>query len=176
VIQEPVIRLKTATTEIHGKKLVIKITVTNPSARVLHAYGSIRRLFYNNLTKKLTLYLHDQHLTEHEEKLYSPHLRQPRFVPLEANADTVIKLTMDPVLNRMRSANERGGGPIFEELRVAEATDIDVEIAHQDTPFYYNPSKGNAKQLKDWGAAVSKASFRIPSPLSLPQGGGASAL
>jgi hypothetical protein len=36
-----------------------------------------------------------------------------------------------------------GNGPLFEELNVSEATEIHVEIAHHDTPFYYNPNRTN---------------------------------
>ncbi len=51
----------------------------------------------------------------------------------------------------MRSAAERGTGPVFEELHISEAKEIEIEIAHQDTPFYYNPKMDNAEQLKAWG-------------------------
>jgi hypothetical protein len=61
----------------------------------------------------------------------------------------------------MLSAAERGTGPAFEELRISEAKEIEIEIAHQDTPFYYNPKIDNAKQLKDWGKMVASARFRI---------------
>ncbi len=155
-------QIKSAKSEKDEEWFVVSITVENPMDRTLYAYGSVRRLFYDNNTRKLTLYLHDQHLTADEEKLVSPHLKQPRFVPLEADAETDIKLTIPPVYIRARTAAERGGsGPMSEELRVAEATEIEVEIACQDTPFYYNPKVENARQFKEWGNVISKADFKV---------------
>lgn len=141
---------------------VVSIKVENPMDRTLYAYGSVRRLFYDNSTRKLTLYLHDQHLTPEEEKIISQHLKQPRFVPLETDTETDIKLTIPAVYIRVRTAAERGGsGPMTEELHVAEATEIEIEIASQDTPFYYNPKVDNASQFKDWGNIISKAKFKV---------------
>lgn len=155
-------QIRSAKAETDENWFVVRIKVENPTDRTLYAYGSVRRLFYDNNTKKLTLYLHDQHLTAEEEKIVSPHLKQPRFAPLEADAKTDIKLTIPPVYNRVRTAAERGGsGPLTEELRVAEATEVEVEIACQDTPFYYNPKKDNARQLKEWGNVITKADFKV---------------
>lgn len=155
-------QIKSATSDKDEEWFVVSITVENPMDRTLYAYGSVRRLFYDNNTRKLTLYLHDQHLTADEEKTVSPHLKQPRFVPLEADAKTDIKLTIPPVYNRVRTAAERGGsGPMVEVLRVAEATEIKIEIACQDTPFYYNPKMENARQFKEWGNVISKADFKV---------------
>lgn len=141
---------------------VVSVKVENPTDRTLYAYGSVRRVFYDNNTRKLTLYLHDQHLSPEEEKIISQHLKQPRFVPLETDTKTDIKLTIPPVYIRTRTAAERGGsGPMTEELRVAEATEIEIEIASQDTPFYYNPKVDNARQFKEWGNIISKAKFKV---------------
>ncbi len=68
-----------------------------PENRTLYVYGSPRRIFYDKAAGKLTLLLHDQHLTADEEK-YSPHLREPRFVLLEANTETELILKLDPTL------------------------------------------------------------------------------
>ena len=162
MLKEETVHLLSLTAGMEKEKFVIRVKVKNPVDRTLYAYGSARRIIYNNNTGKLTLYLHDHHLSEAEEEYISPHLREPRFVPLEAESVSELKIMLDPILNNIRSAAERGSGPLFEELRIAEATDIHVEIAYQDTPFYYNPKIANAKQLKDWGKIISKANFKIP--------------
>ncbi len=155
------IKLKAVTTSLEEGKFAVRVKVKNPEDRTLYAYGSVRRIFYDNDTGKLTLYLHDHNLSEKEEKLISPHLREPRFVPLEAGTETEVKITLNPIMNRIRPAAERGNGPLLEELRISEAKEIELEIAHQDTPFYYNPKIANAKQLKEWGKVISKANFKI---------------
>ena len=53
---------ESAKTENEEEWFVVSIKVENPMDRTLYAYGSVRRLFYDNNTKKLTIYLHDQHL------------------------------------------------------------------------------------------------------------------
>jgi hypothetical protein len=161
MLKEQAIQLNEIKGQMEEGKFVIRVKINNPHDRTLYAYGSPRRTFYDNTTGKLTLLLHDQHLSAEEERIYSPHLRQPRFVPLEAKTETELVLKLEPVFNRLLSAAERGTGPAFEELRISEAKEIDIEIAHQDTPFYYNPKIDNAKQLKDWGKAVAKAKFQI---------------
>jgi hypothetical protein len=163
MLKQAAIELTSITGQIEDDKFAVRIKINNPEKRTLYAYGTPRRTFYDNSSGKLTLILHDQNLTAEEEEIYSPHLREPRFVPLEATSETELVLKLPPVLNRMRSATERGTGPVFEELHIAEAKEVEIEIAHQDTPFYYNPQMDNARQLKEWGKMVAKAKFKIPS-------------
>lgn len=141
-------------------RYVVRINVFNPENRTLYAYGDVRRIRYDNVTGKLILDLNDEHIDENSFE--AVHLKRPRFVPLEANTETEIKLALPKVINRLRSAAERGGsGPISEKLQISEATELDVAIAHQDTPFYYNPKVSMARQLKEWGSAVTKADFKV---------------
>jgi hypothetical protein len=161
MLKKETIKLKTVSANLDSGKFVVSIRVENPEDRTLYAYGSARRIVYDNATGKLTLLLHDQYMSPEEDKLISPHLKQPRFVALEGRTETEVRILLEPTITRLRSATERGTGPLFEELRVSEAKEINVEIAHQDTPFYYNPREENAKQLKEWGNIISKASYKI---------------
>lgn len=169
MLKKGTVQLKAVTASMEAGKFVVKVKVKNPEDRTLYTYGSARRIIYDNATGKLTLYLHDHHLSKEEETVISPHLRQPRFVPLEAGVETEISVALHPVLTRIRTAVERGNGPLFEELRISEAKEIEVEVAYQDTPFYYNPKTANAKQLKDWGKVISKANFKITQLKSKPE-------
>lgn len=157
------IELKSITSEVEEKKFVIRIKIFNPEERTLHAYGSPRRILYDNATGKLTVCLHDQHIEE--DSIISRHLPQPSFVPLEGKTETELKISLPRIIKRIRSAAERGGsGPVTENLRISEAKEFDVEIAHQDTPFYYNPKIDNARQLKEWGRTIAKAHFKLEPP------------
>lgn len=162
MLEENAIQIVSGRTSIEGDQFVISISIKNPLQRTVYAYGKPRRIFYDNNTGKLTLFFHD-HMDEKEEKIFSPHLKEPHFVQLEGKTTTEIKVKLNKVINRIRSGAERGNGPLFEELRVSEAKEIHLEIAHQDTPFYYNPKIQNAKQLKEWGKMISKANFKIGS-------------
>jgi hypothetical protein len=144
-------------------RYVVRIKVFNPENRTLYAYGDARRILYDKATGKLKLNLHDQDLDENS--IIAMHVKRPHFVPLEANAETEIKLSLPKVINRILSSTARGGsGPISEQWNISEAKDIEVEIAHQDTPFYYDPKVPMARQLKDWGKAISKSTFRVDRP------------
>lgn len=141
-------------------KFVVRVKVFNPETRTLYAYGTVRRYLYDQATQKLTLCLHDQHIEE--DSPISPHLPRPKIVPLEGNTETEIKLSLPKIINRIKSAAERGGsGPLSEKLPISEAKEIKLEIAHQDTPFYYNPKVDNAKQLKEWGQQIAEANFNV---------------
>lgn len=158
---------------VEEDRYVVRLNVHNPESRTLYAYGTARRIQYDNSTRNLRLSLHDQYVDENN--VIAIHLKRPKIVPLEANADTEIKLALPQVINRLRSASERAGGPLVEKLNISEATNIDIEVAHQDTPFYYNPKVSMVKQLKQWGSAVAAATFGVkPPPGDEPYGTGES--
>jgi hypothetical protein len=159
MLEKQEIQLKKVTTSMKNDRVLVNIKIDNPLDRTLYAYAKPRRILYNNATGKLTLALHDQHLAENVD--YIRDIHQPHMVPLEGKTETEIKLDLPPVINRLRPASERGNGPLTEQLRIAEATEIDIEIAHQDTPFYYDPKKSNVRQFKEWGNTVAKANFKV---------------
>jgi hypothetical protein len=149
--------------EKEEERFIVRLKVFNPENRTLYAYGEARRIRYDKATGKLSLGLHDGHVDENSP--IAIHLTRPKFVPLEANAETEIKLALPRSINRLRSAAERAGGPLFEKLDIENAKEIEVEIGHQDTPFYYNPKETMAKQLKEWAKPVTKSVFKLdPAP------------
>jgi hypothetical protein len=164
MLKKDVIKLQNIKADIIDGQLILKIQVQNPVTRTLYAYGTPRRILYDNITGKLILCLHDQHLND-DDQANPGHLPEPHFVLLEGNSTTEMQLKLAPVYHRFRSAKEldENGLPV-EELRVSEAKEIEIEIAHQDTPFYHNPKVGNARQFKDWGKVVTRSSFKITSP------------
>ncbi len=145
------------------ERFVVRIKLFNPESRTIYAYKTRRRVLYDNSTRKLTICLHDNHINE--DHPLAQHLTMPKFLPLEGKSENEIKLSLPKIIKRILSAGERGGSANFyQELRVAEAEEIEVEIAHQDTPFYYNPKMSNAAQLRDWGRAIVKSKFKIDKP------------
>jgi hypothetical protein len=154
------VELRALTADVEQENLVVRLKVFNPAQRTIYAYGSARRILYDNASGRLDLYLHDQHVQE--DSSIAHHLREPRFVPLEGNTETEIKISLPKVMRRFRSVAETGGsGPITELLPVSEAKEVRLEIAHNDTPFYYNPKVNNARQLKEWGRDIATADFKV---------------
>jgi hypothetical protein len=161
MLEKLVLKIEGIEANLIEDNFIVDVKLLNPIARTLYAYGSLRRILYENTTGKLTIYLHDGHLSD-ENDLESIHTVEPDFIPLEGNVITRLKIPLAPVVKRILSASERGKtGDAIEDLRVAEAREIQIEIAHQDTPFYHNPKMGRVKQYKEWGRMVSKASFKI---------------
>jgi hypothetical protein len=160
MLEKETIQLSEVKTGIEDEKMVVRVKVKNPTERTLYAYGSVRDFKYDNATGKLILYLNDHHHDE-ADNINKFHLPQPRIVQLEGKTTAEIKLKIAPVIKRVRPAAERGTGPMVEELRIAEAKEIEVEIAHQDVPFYYDPKKSNVRQFREWGDQIAKKSFKV---------------
>jgi hypothetical protein len=154
------IQLRDLTARVEEERFVMRMKVFNPKQRTLHAYKDPRHLQYDNVTGKLTLYLHDQ--TVGKNSTVSHHLPEPSLAPLEGKTETEIKISLPKVMNRFKSAAERSNsGPIIEQLRIYEAKEIYLEIAYNDTPFYENPKADTATELKEWGRSIAKASFKL---------------
>lgn len=170
MLEHEAIEITAVRAALEEKDLVISITVRNRADRTVHAYGSPRRVLYDNATRKLTLELHDHGHGPEEEKRIEQHLKQPRVVPLEGGTETTFKVKLPTVIHRLRPAAERGTGALFEDLRISEAKEIELEIAHQDTPFYYNPKVDNLRQLRTWGRVIAKARLKLPEARREEQG------
>jgi hypothetical protein len=164
MLERETIEIHDLNANLEDDKVIVRVKVRNPTDRTLYTYGNVRNIQYDNATGKLVLALHD-HRHEDDNDPNRFHLPQPKIIQIEGKTTAEIKLKIAPVIRRIKSHTERGaGGPVTEELHVAEANEIQVEIAHQDTPFYYDPKKSNLRQFKEWGRVVSTASFKVTPP------------
>ena len=154
MLKEPVIDIRsvTATQEPDGYTMLIR--VYNPTDRTLHAYASPRRIQFDAATKTLSIAFHDQHIAE--DSLIGKHLKEPKILVIEGKTEGEIKIRFPQTIKRIRPASETGGEPGVEEIHPETATTVSVEIAHQDTPFYYDPKTNNARQLKQWGNVIAR--------------------
>lgn len=137
----------------------LRINVFNAGSRTLYVYASPRRIQFDAVTKTIIIFFHDQHIDENS--IIGRHLKEPKILPIEGNSTGEIRIKFPEVLKRIKSAHETGGDYEVEEIRAEEANTVKVEIAHQDTPFYFNPKSNNAKQLKDWGKIIAVKEFKI---------------
>ena len=154
MLEEPRIELQDITGEVRPDGIVLTVTVFNPEERTLYAYSSPRRIVYDTGTRTLTVSLHDHHVGP--DHPIAPHLPQPRFESLEGRTQTDVPIYLPRVLRRIREAAERTAGePMTEEQNISEATTVTVEMAHQDTPFYFNPRLEKTRQLRQWGDQVA---------------------
>lgn len=160
MLEKESIQLQSLAAQVEPDKFVVKVQIRNPENRTLYAYGTVRRYLYDAAARRLTLCLHDGHLSD--DDINSRHLPEPRMVPLEQQTDTELLLDLPKVVHRVRGAAERqGGGALTEDLPIAEAAEIRLEVAHQDTPFYFNPAQNRAAQLREWGRQVAVKTFKV---------------
>lgn len=161
------IKIKSLETEMDDKHFIFKITILNECDRTVYVYSEVRRYLYNNDTKNLTICLHDNYITE--DHILSKHLKEPMMQELPRSGDSMLILKLPKTIKRIKSASERqGDNDMVEQLNISEAIEVDLEIAHQDTPFYYNPKMNNARQLNQWGKKVVKSHFKLKDSDSKP--------
>lgn len=160
MLEEPTIEFRRVTGRLTGDQVHITARIHNPASRTLYAYETPRRLRYDAATATIHVDLNDEHVDE--EHPIAPHLPQPSFLALEAGADTLLRITLPRVLNRVRPAEERQGqGPLVEQLPLDQARRITLAIAVQDTPYYYNPRESKVRQLRSWGAQIARTEASI---------------
>jgi len=162
MLKEPVIQVQSVTTGMVDGVFTIIIKIYNPDTRTLYAYASPRRFQYDQATKTLTISFHDQHIDEDSQ--LGKHLLEPKIITIEGKTEEEIRVKFPQGLKRLKSATETGGEAEVEEIHPEEATSITVEIAHQDTPFYYNPKNNNAAQLKHWGNVIVRKNHPMQGP------------
>ena len=158
-MEKPIIKIKSIIKSLDENFLTLKISIFNPENRTLYAYAVVRRVLYDSISKELTLCLNDSHIDE--KSLLSMKLKEPKILELEANLTTTMTLKVHKILKRLKSHKEIDGIERIEILNIYEASKINVEIAFNENPFYYNPKENNATQLKTWGKSICKFSQKI---------------
>jgi len=160
MLEEPTIEFRRVTGRLTDDQVHITVRIHNPASRTLYAYETPRRIRYDAATATIAVDLNDEHVDA--DHPIAPHLPQPRFLALEAGADTLLRISLPRVLSRIRSADERQGrGPLVEQYPLDQAERIALAIAVQDTPYYYNPREPMATQLRAWGAQIARTEARI---------------
>lgn len=160
MLEEPTVEFRRVSGRITDDHVLITARIHNPTDRTLYAYETPRRIRYDATSATITVDLNDAYLDlDHP---IAPHLLQPNFLALEGGTDTLLRVRLPRVLRRVRSAQERQGqGPLVEELPLEQAQHVELAVAVQDTPFYYNPREHTVTQLRAWGAQVARTQARI---------------
>jgi hypothetical protein len=133
--------LKTATVTDTGIELVVRLH--NPGGRALHYIAEVRGLPYDPVSRKLTVRLSD----EGRQHLPASLNKHPEFRVVDPESEAEIKLTLPGRLIRFADQPDASGELVLEELRIAEATQIEVAVGWADTPYYEDPRKTNDKRL-----------------------------
>jgi len=137
----------------------VLIRLQNPNTRAMHYISDVRALDYDPATKNLTVRLSDQGLTV----IPSMVSMRPtfRFVDPESEAEILISLPQTIVKLGQPSAT---GQVTLEEHRIADASEIAIDIAWADTQFYEDTRPSDSKELPAarWQQGKLRVSYKVP--------------
>jgi len=168
--EEIAIEFRRVTGRLADDRVHITARIHNPGSRTLYAYETPRRIRYDATTETIVVDLNDEHVDE--DHPIAPHLPQPRFLALEGDTDTLLRIQLPRTLKRVRSAEERQGqGPVVQQIPLDQAKRIVLAVAVQDTPYYYNPRESKPAQLRAWTAQIVRTEAAINLTPDEPSGG-----
>jgi hypothetical protein len=133
--------LKTATVTDAGIELIVRLR--NPGGRALHYISEVRALPYDPVSRKLTVRLSDEGSQPPPASLG----KLPDFRAIDPESEAEISLALPPRLIRFSHQPNAAGQLVLEELKIVEATQIEVAIGWADTPFYADPRKTDDKRM-----------------------------
>lgn len=150
--------VRSAVAEVADHEVTVRLVLHNQTDRSAYAYGTPRKIEFDGGSGTLRVILHDQTM----DPVLDPHLLRPTIVELPAGADTELAVTLPRTLRRMRSREEiAGGGPLVELITPGDATNVDLEVAYADTPFYHAIDERTAgQQLREWTGGI--LTTRVP--------------
>lgn len=139
---------------------IIEIIISNNDTRTNYSYGGKpRKIWYDSASGILSLYFHDSHIEL--RSLISQHVKEPVFLELEGRKTTRLEIKLPKIINRIKSASEGSGSVELENWHISQANTLIVEIAYNNTPFYYNPKEDNLSQLRSWGKTIVKSNLKL---------------
>jgi len=131
---DPPVRLegsvKTVKRSDRGIELVLRIR--NPGDRALHCISDRRGVLYDPATRRLTVRLTD----EGRILLPSAVARLPRFAVIDPHSDAEIAVRLPAKIVKLADTPSPAGDVSMEEHSILDASEIEVDIAWADTPFY----------------------------------------
>lgn len=144
--------------------LVVTVTLRNRSDRTMYAYEEARKIQYDAATKRLRLLFHD-----HEaDPVVMQHLLRPHIKEIPAGEEAEVQVRLPHEMRRLRSAAESarlaasGDASMYDVQRLADAENVDIEVAIADTPFY--PTVGDdsmGAELRAWAPDTLSTSMPI---------------
>lgn len=141
-----------------GTELVVRIT--NKGNRALHYISEIMTVRFDQATKRLVVGLAE----DGRALVAGAAMLHPDFRYVDPGSAAELKLSLPPRYLRLAPNAAPLGGLMFEELRPADASEIVVEIAWADTPFYENPrgAPPDAMPTTEWALGKLTMSHRVP--------------
>jgi hypothetical protein len=139
------------------QKFVVVVEIHNETDRTLHYIGDVRAIDYDPGTRRLRLRLSDRGL----EPDFGTAYVLPNFRAVEPNAVVSLALAVPRTIVRLAESPTPLPYPRFEERRIAQASDIEVDIGWSRTPFYPDPRERaeGLPRLDEWEDGTARTLF-----------------
>jgi hypothetical protein len=98
---------------------------------------------YDPVARRLTVRLTDEGRTVIPGAMG----RLPQFRVIDPNSDSELSITLPATIVKLAETSAPSGDLTLEEHRTTDATEVDVDIAFADTPFYQDPRRRDDTRL-----------------------------
>jgi hypothetical protein len=142
-----------------GANLQLHIHLENQTDRTMHACATMRGMRYDSNSRTMEVQLSDRGL---HEPTYGGSFILPRFTSVDPKGRTTIELALPRTIARLAPGRNQIA-PTIQELPAFEAEQVDIEVAHSDTPFYRDPRPTTVsprQMVVRW--ATGHARYRAP--------------
>lgn len=136
--------------------LEVVVDVGNDGDRSLHYIAEVRAIDYDPDMRRLRLRLSDRG----REFFIGVAMDEPTFRTVEPHGQASIVLSLPRTIVRLAPQAEPSPEPRFEEQRIAEATEVEVEIGWSHTP-YYADVRARAEPPEAWEDGTARASLTV---------------
>ncbi len=113
-------------------KLRLKLSLKNNADRAIHYIAAPRSYNFDAATSKLIVHLTDEHLP----LLHHGFRTHPKFRYLDPGANAEVTVSVPQTLNVLAQPAIPGERVGITAMNVGAATDIELQIAWSDTPYY----------------------------------------
>lgn len=136
--------------------LEVVVDVGNDGDRSLHYIAEVRAIDYDPATRRLRLRLSDRG----REVFIGVAADEPTFRTVEPHGQAALVLSLPRTIVRLAALDEPSPEPRFEEQRIADATEVEVEIGWSGTP-YYADVRERAEPAEAWEEGTARAAFSV---------------
>jgi hypothetical protein len=141
--------------ELDGS-LEVVVDVGNDTDRSLHYIAEVRAIDYDPDTRRLRLRLSDRG----RQLVIEAAMVEPTFRTVEPHGAASLILSLPPTIVRFAPQAEPSPEPRFEEHRIADATEVEVEIGWSRTP-YYADVRARAEPPAAWEEGTARAALTV---------------
>jgi len=136
--------------------LEVVVDIGNDTDRSLHYIAEVRAIDYDPETRRLHLRLSDRGRALFIETA----MVEPTFRTVEPHGQASLVLSLPRTIIRLAPLAEPSPEPRFEEQRIAEAIEVEVEIGWSGSP-YYADVRARAQPPGAWEEGTARSALSV---------------